>query len=255
MYKDLSEAPELCSWIDAGGDAFKLASANKVKDDPGLYSAVFELGSKKYFCKCFQLKGLKGVLQKIFGVDRARQLNKKSKRLFEEGVAIARPLGVVVSNTQALWFSEVLPFRSLLYRVGEALPGTQFERAEIIDAALSAMCALHKAGYSHGDFKWANLLYDEQRKQIWIVDLDRVKKRRSKQFGQSSARDLARFLLDCEEAGVPREEYDSLYESYAKQLGLSESPVRDATQPILRKLQRRHVARYGAGYRLSPPAH
>ncbi|WIO74463.1 lipopolysaccharide kinase InaA family protein [Porticoccaceae bacterium LTM1] len=246
--------PEIVDWLSSDSKYFELLKESAIKRDDAMFSALITVGELKVFCKCFPLQGLKGKLQHWFGKDRARRLHQMTQQLHAAGAPVAESWGYSIEPGRALWFSQVLPFKSLLHWCGPALPGDKEQRKTILDSSLAAMVALHRAGFFHGDFKWGNLLFDERNQKIWLVDLDRVKPRSTRQFDKSAARDVARFMLDCEEAGMPKDEYLSIVSSYAERVDESVANIQLLVEPIYNVLKARHDARYGAGFRLSPPA-
>lgn len=246
--------PEVAEWLNGNSNYFELLQESAIKRDDAMFSALISIGELKVFCKCFPLQGLKGKLQRWLGKDRARRLHQVAQQLHAAGAPVAESWGYSVGSKRALWFSQVLPFQSLLHWCGSALPGDKEQRMVILDSSLEAMVALHRVGFAHGDFKWGNLLFDEQSQKIWLVDLDRVKLRSTSRFDKSAARDVARFMLDCEEAGMPEDEYLSIVSTYAERVGEAAANIQLLVEPIYHKLKARHDARYGAGFRLSPPA-
>ena len=107
------------------------------------------------------------------------------------------------------------------------------------------LVALHRAGFAHGDMKWANLMVDDVSRELILIDLDGVRRPRlfrNKRFG----RDLARFILNARELGVAPENIDALLVMYARARGRSVQQVRADLRPAYNKLARRHRDKYGS---------
>ena len=115
-----------------------------------------------------------------------------------------------------------------------------------LGACGSALAGLHGAGFSHGDAKWSNLLWDGV--TVTLVDLDAV---RRSPVRSRRARDLARFTLNAEEMSVPASLYEHFLNSYRLASGESRAKLEKITLRALRVLRRRHLKRYGPrGHRL-----
>ena len=105
---------------------------------------------------------------------------------------------------------------------------------------------MHGAGFSHGDTKWSNLLWDGS--TVTLVDLDAVRRSADR---SRRARDLARFTLNAEEMNVPASLYDHFLESYQLATGENRAKLEKMTLRALHGLRRRHLKRYGPrGHRL-----
>jgi len=112
---------------------------------------------------------------------------------------------------------------------------------QLLHCAAETIAHLHVAGYAHGDCKWNNLLWADNR--VYLVDLDGAT--RAPRGGTGQARDLARFTLNAEELGVDADLYELFLAAYLHCTGEPRQAMIARMKPILQKLRRRHVNRYG----------
>ena len=108
-------------------------------------------------------------------------------------------------------------------------------------AALT-LSVLHRAGYTHGDCKWRNLLWIDG--ECFMVDLDGARRRRLF-AARARARDVARFTVSAEEAGVPSSLLQAFLDSYVAHSGVAREELLRRMQPNLEKLRGRHLEKYG----------
>lgn len=102
---------------------------------------------------------------------------------------------------------------------------------------------LHQLDWVHGDFKFGNLLFDQPRDSLYLLDVEAVRRSRST---ARRARDVGRFVLNGLEMSLP-----------ASWLELFWSAYQDGSDPVervhmkahvrhwLHKLERRHRRKYG----------
>jgi tRNA A-37 threonylcarbamoyl transferase component Bud32 len=140
----------------------------------------------------------------------------------------------------AEWLDDAVP---LLSFAGQA--GIEQKLLPAIADLLAQLARLHKGGLVHGDLKWGNILLRGD--ETWLVDLDGV--RRAHPW-RSGARDLARFLVDCEEAGTGAGFVRQVKEIYARERGWNLSRVDGWIAADYKKISERHRRRYGADHRL-----
>ena len=111
----------------------------------------------------------------------------------------------------------------------------------------SALAEFHRAGFSHGDCKWSNLVHS--RGQFYFVDLEAVKQVSKK--SPRIARDLARFTVNAEDMGLSGEHYESFLGRYAEEVGSSRELLVTQILGPLQQLRSRHLSKYGSrGHRL-----
>lgn len=112
---------------------------------------------------------------------------------------------------------------------------------ELLRAAGVTLAQVHRAGFSHGDCKWSNLLWSGQ--QFYLVDLEAAQ--RASTLGVGQARDLARFSVNAEDLGVAPARYEQFMQSYLEGTGHSREEVVECLMPPLGELRLRHLSKYG----------
>lgn len=231
----------------------RLASAGEVlKRDPTHEVLVVELQPRamRLLCKFFPEHTVGDRIRQRWALDRPARMHRRLRRAASLALPLPISLGhVSVAGVGAAWFCPLLPGKSLLHWTGENLPATPEGRAALLLPVVKTMDTLHAAGYVHGDFKWGNVLREGD--TCWLVDVDGVRAVAPTGFCRGKARDLARFLLDCEEAGVPSPEVHALLQHYAELASFSREAVETRVNPILSRLRERHRRRYGEGFRLT----
>lgn len=175
---------------------------------------------------------------------RAAAVHRITLRLQQLGVSVPPSLGYArgggYSIQVAQWLEGATPLLSCA-----GTPGAEGKLSAAIEGLLVQVAAMHAAGLVHGDLKWGNILRGEDK--TWLVDLDSVSRARP---GRSGARDLARFLVDCEEAGCSADFTHRVQAVYGEQRGWEPARVRRWIATDYRKITERHRRRYGAGHRL-----
>lgn len=180
---------------------------------------------------------------------RARRMFRLSMCLLAIGVRVPQPLAYVLDRRHdrlsSFFVCEALQARDLKsVACGPGLDEAGGE-ARVFNRVGEMLVALHRAGFAHGDMKWANLMVDDVSRELILIDLDGVRRPRlfrNKRFG----RDLARFILNARELGVAPENIDALLVMYARARGRSVQQVRADLRPAYNKLARRHRDKYGS---------
>ena len=204
----------------------------------------------EYYVKQFSIKSVPEYTLYWLGKDRARSLHKTSLLLHEKNISTAQSEACLYiqgeEGLKACWFSLPACGKSLQNWYGDS---SASGRERVVRAAVKLLHSMHSSGFSHGDYKWGNIFYSESSECCTIIDIDSVK-RKSKFYDQRAARDIARFLLNTQEAGVGKDECESVLDYYSELLGLPVNDVKKRMRPILIKLQHRHLERYGKDRRV-----
>ena len=220
------------------------ATGRLLKGDP--HSAVYlaQLAGRHCYCKLFFAKSSRQRL--LFRLNRSRGQRSfdVAHRLRALALPVPEPLACIGLPGAVLFVTDVAP--------GTDLKALWLQQVQAGDwpAALAAcglaMAQLHAAGFSHGDTKWSNLLWDGA--TVTLVDLDAVRHSADR---SRRARDLARFTLNAEEMNVPAALYEHFLLSYGNASGESRATLEKLTLRALHGLRRRHLKRYGPrGHRL-----
>lgn len=241
-------AGELRAAMPAGTDAAtnKVSSVRAaldsmgqcVKDDP--FSAVFlaELRGRPCYCKLFIAKS--PVQSLLFRLVRGRALRSydSAESLRALGVQVAEPLACLGLNGGVLLVTEALPGDDIKALWMQRPDTVRWDR--VMNACGSALAELHDTGYTHGDTKWSNWVWGDGR--LTLVDLDAI--RHSAQRSRRG-RDLARFILNAEEMGLPRADFEHFLDAYTDISGISRDAVEAMALAPLRRLRKKHRKRYG----------
>ena len=214
------------------------ARGRLLKGDP--HSAVYlaTLAGRDCYCKLFLAKSRRQSL--LFRLTRSRGQRSfdVARRLSDLELPVPEPLACLGLPGAVLFVTARVPGSDLKALWLKAPQSDEWPAA--LSASGRALAGLHGTGFSHGDTKWSNLLWDG--KTITLVDLDAV---RRSPVRSRRARDLARFTLNAEEMGVPASLYEHFLDSYQLATGESRAKLEQMTLRALRVLRHRHLKRYG----------
>lgn len=209
---------------------------------------VLQLPAMEAFVKRYRVASrLRRWLVALTGY-RARRMFRVSLRLRQAGVPVPQPFAHVRERRRdclsSFFVCEALQARDL--KTLAKGPGLEQAGGEIrvFEQVAALLSALHLAGFSHGDMKWANLMVDNHTQKVLLIDLDGLRRPwmlRNRRFG----RDLARFMLNARELGVAADRVDGLLTAYAKTRGRSVKQLRADLAPSYKKLAKRHRKKYG----------
>ena len=247
-----------CQWLHEQLNQFAeiVDAAQLLKRDPAhsvLVVAPRQGSGPALLCKFFPTQGVGDSLWQRCRLDRPARIHRRLKTLPDTGLPIPPSLGhVTLSGYGSAWFCPLVAGTNLLHWADDGLPSSEEEQLRLLNPVIDAMLGLHRAGFVHGDFKWGNVLCSLESRACWLVDVDGVRSTGAG-FTSGKVRDLARFLLDCKEAGVAESLVRQLRDRYAQGSGLEREAVAARTDPVVDLLHQRHIRRYGVGYRLTRP--
>ena len=165
------------------------------------HSARVELDGTSYFLKQYYSRGGIYRLIDLFRGSRGRRAWHVTLRMLEAGLAVPRPLLYAEERLSGIWRNGYLlmefvegarDFRNLW-------DGSDFEqRMRMAGNAGSAIAALHKNRFVHGDLKWYNILCLESGNELIFSDLDGAR-RPYVCLRRALRTDLTRFLADFDE--------------------------------------------------------
>lgn len=139
----------------------------------------------------------------------------------------------------ALLVMEWLPNADILHNFAHAPDLEKRMESGLLDDIMRQMVRMHQLGWVHGDLKWGNILIREQ--QAWFIDLDGVHRKRP---GRNGYRDLARFMVDCDEAQSSEKLKQLAIELYARHAGQPVERIQSQMAKDYRKIHNRHQQRY-----------
>ncbi len=230
---------EVAAWFDRCDAELKATpklSARLLRDGAGGLS----------FAKAYYLRGARR-LAALCGRDHARRVYRHSAALLAAGVPVPTPLAYLRDGRRAAYYlCEALTAATDLRAL---LDAGEFDALDMRHALLAriadTLARLHRAGFAHGDMKWANIMVEPAGGQLWLIDLDGLARPRW-QREQRYARDLARFLVNAREFGLAEARIEAFVERYAAQRGLAVAAVWQRVQAPYDKLAARHRAKYGS---------
>lgn len=212
-----------------------------LKRDSHSLVALGEIGGQVCYLKLYTPKNrLQGAL---FALGRCRAVDAydAAEALMLAGIAVPAARACLLLEEGVLLAAEGLPAaRDLKAMWTQGLP--EAEGHALMYAAGDALARLHSAGFAHGDCKWSNLLWHQQR--CYLVDLEAVV--RCEHPHRRQARDIARFTVNAEDLGVDAEAYGCFLEAYRTHCNLDYDALYAAMAADLKRLRARHLKKYGA---------
>lgn len=243
VLRDGPPAAALCDALNASEVSTRdwlLANGRVLKNDTHSVVVLVPIAGREHYIKLFVSKSSwQGVMFR-FSVSRAVRGHDFARRLHEAGLPVPQALCCLLVPEGTLLVTEAVAGSDLktLWR-GDSSDSLNWPF--IMQRSAGAVAALHRAGYAHGDCKWANLLMGPE--ACFLVDLDGVHK--TAWASRKQAADIARFTLSAEELSLPDEYYAIFLDSYCQLTGRGRADVIKAVMPRLRNLRQRHEARYG----------
>lgn len=196
-----------------------LNTTQKIKQDPQSYSSIICLDTREVFVKVYQQKSFKRILQSRFARPRGYRTWQIHCQLADATLAVPRPLAYIRHGISEYIFSECkLNTHDLRHFIGTKTLNTRFDELDILTKAAKLIADMHKAGFTHGDCKWGNFLWGDSEHALYMVDFDGVKPYQKK----GAARDLARFMINAEEAGIEEDQINKFLTSYCRLMQMGE---------------------------------
>lgn len=211
-----------------------------LKHEPRSMVVLAEIGGQPCYLKLFLGNSRWQGLWVRFSVGRAVRGFDAARQLHDAGVPVPEPLGCLRVDEGALLATAAVAGTDLK-TLWTGDPGHAMDWFSIMQRSAQSVAALHRAGYAHGDCKWANLVLEGD--HCMLVDLDGVT--RATPASKRQAADIARFTLNAEELSLPVEYFDAFIETYCLETGRSWSEVTAATIAPLVSLRKRHARKYG----------
>ena len=204
------------------------------------------------FVKKFHFKGIVHSLKPLFRPHRAQVMWRVSWHLLNHYIPVAEPEGYLIKQRgpfclKGYFFAKVLPKCSTLEEMAEDLDRLtlRLDPGGLIETLVQNIARMHSSGVSHGDLKWSNILVHDEKNELWFVDLDSAELQRQSPSTKAIARDLARFLLSAQEAGIEEAVLERFLDEYTHHRKLSRARIDGPIDRILRKLRHRHKKKYG----------
>ncbi len=207
----------LHAWLQDGGhpESLDTSSGLVIKDGTkNLCLRLERLGdggpelSKPYFCKRSFQPGLEGWGKRLIGWRSAARTWRVSWQMLRAQVPVPQPLGYLKPGFRHpgrgdYFWSEWLDRARTARQVAEDHSQRELivGNPDFAGRVASILAGMHNHGLYHRDTSWKNILIDPATGQVWLVDLDAVRKGSLRPL-RAAVRDLARFLIEAEDRGT-----------------------------------------------------
>ena len=226
-------------WLTAGREikVSEKVEARLINDEKG----------HAWFVKRYRSRSLFRVLLALLGWTRGGRVFELSFRLREEGVSVPQPSACLMCRDGFQldsWFMcEGLEggkdLRNHFFEDRfESLGGAQ----EVMRKAAEVAAQLHANGFVHYDMKWANFMVAGDG-LFYLIDLDGMRKPKIAIFTKA-CRDVARFVVNAREFGLPEDHVKYWLSQYSMHLGVDVADVEKGMAPFYAKFVRRHRKKY-----------
>lgn len=226
--------------VAAGGDAgdYLSRSGSPVKNGVDSQAWLVELEGAPCFAKLYRHKSPLRRLLPGLTARRPLRAFRMAHTMHREGLAVAQPMCCVALPEGVILVSAALARCDSLAVAWPSLPARR--RSDCLALSAQALAALHRAGYSHGDCKWHNFVAVHD--TCYLVDLEAAR-RGAGDRGQ--ARDVGRFAVAAEEAGVSQDQFDAWRLDYQARVGSRGDSFMAAASRYAGVVRRRHARKYG----------
>jgi len=249
VVRDAGWAERLCRRLAPGQeglDSWMKRHTRVLKQDRHSCVGLLELSTDLCYLKWYRSKSVFQSL--VFELGRGRGVDSfdAAAHLAAAGIAVPAPRCVLLARGGMLLLTEGLADSADLKSLWQRSGATRDFKCWMAPAG-EALAKLHVSGFSHGDCKWSNFQCCDR--GVVFVDLEAV---RSSPLGTArQSRDLARFTLNAEDMGLPREDYERFLEAYLVQSSQDRDAVLDRLRAPLGALRQKHLGKYGPrGHRL-----
>ncbi len=215
-------------------------NADIIKRDSYSLVGLLTLQGRACYLKYYHPKrSIQGLLLR-FGRGRGIASFDNALALRRAGLEVPEPLACLRTGRGLMLLTEAIEGAADLKTLW--LAGQSDARLDTLMAAAGDTLAhWHARGFTHGDCKWSNFLFAGER--VLLVDLEGVG--RGSPASQGARRDVARFVVNAEDMGLPEKPFRVFLRSYTAPLGINADEIPGRIRPRLEALRRRHRARYG----------
>ncbi len=240
LVSDLEKPPsDIVSWVEQ--------HARLLKSDEFSRVGLLEVGGQP--C-CLKLYLAKSPLQRLgfrLGYGRSVRSFDSAGKLAACGLPVPEPMTCLVVQGGMVLLSRGIADSSDLRALWLARPTPEAAR-QFMAGAGSLLASLHRAGFSHGDCKWSNLLWNGER--FYLVDLEAVRTVKPARsallpIGGRQLLDVARYTIDAERLRASQADYDVFINSYCSDLGCDRERVVAGMRPALEAIRKRHRETHG----------
>ncbi len=216
---------------------------NRIKEGRYSYAGFITVDGcqSTVFLKCYKPKGIFQRCLFSWGVARAYRAYHVSCGSILPVVSSYALVRNTYSSNLYVFYNAISG--SNLSEYYKSTPETQNLSALLADCG-HKLAALHEAGWTHGDFKWGNVLVNRSQSSVIFADMDAA--RSMSRYNRSACgRDIARFIVNAEDYHVDENLMSHFLSAYANTVGLTERACIKHAQPALEKLRLRHDRKYG----------
>lgn len=252
------------SWLDHfirnNGDPGELflGESRPLKSSVSARTAIVEIklsdqfnGNNQVFAKEFHYKNFFHSFKPLFRKHRVQILWRNSWYLVQREVNVPTPTGylfrqVGLSCRNAYFFSEALKGCKDLGTLARNLEELEkrLDQGGLIETLAMMVASLHDSRMLHGDLKWSNIMVHQKENKTWIIDLDAAKICRVNPGPTRFARDVARFVLNCQEVGIHESIIERFLDTYASYRKLTRASFDKPVTSVLKKLREKHQKKY-----------
>lgn len=225
-----------------------------IKGDGKVQSRRLVIAGEDFFVKRYCFYGNISMWLYKQGVHKYSRMLKAMQTMAISGISTPAVYRIVIDKSSKRLFTisaYEASGKDLRYLIGRDLDKIFSERL-LVEQTAMIMARLHdRACVLHGDFKWANILLDHKNNKLALVDLDSARKLNAQ--SKCFYRDVARFVIDCDEAGLSQDNIDKFIKLYGRFRGKGVSEIHSSISVDYRKFKVRHVKKYGEGFKLANP--
>ena len=232
----------VASWVEQ--------HARLMKSDEFSRVGMLEMRGQPCFLKLYLAKSRLQQLGYRLGYGRGIRSFDSAIELAACGLPVPEPLTCLVVEGGMVLMTEGIANSSDLRALWLTRP-TPAAAVQLMACAGSLLAALHRAGFSHGDCKWSNLLWDGA--QLYLVDLEAVRTIKPVRgallpINNRQLLDVARYTVDAERLAASQTDYGVFIARSCAALDCERERLIAGMRPALQAIRNRHRENYGGDH-------
>lgn len=225
-----------------------------LKQDTKVRAGMVELAGHEYFCKAYLDHDYKDRLKSMLTQSRAKRAFAITQALFAANLPVPEPIGYVEitqgdrKGTGYLLLEALHNVVDLRRCIDRDDLNDWLDSHKILEKAGHLLAGFHNAGFVHGDFKWGNVLYHNSTGLLYATDFDGTKivaAPRKKNISAAQVKDIARFMINGEQAKVDSTRLNAFVASYCAHAQQEQAQLLEAVLPKMNAFRSRHLKKYG----------